>query len=92
MNADIVNALKILVLFTLVAARYHDRIRDFKFGDMKVPKPKIERMKKAMKFIKRTWRFWTPGKADVRVHNDLIKLLDEKKLVTVWFRTTRMLN
>lgn len=37
-------------------------------------------MKKAMKFIKRTWRFWTPGKADVRVHNDLIKLLDERKL------------
>ena len=44
------------------------------------PKPKKERMKKAMKFMKRTWRFWTPGKADVRVHNDLIKLLDERKL------------
>jgi hypothetical protein len=63
MNADIVNVLKILVLFTLVAARYHDRIRDFKFGDMKVPKPKKERMKKAMKFIKRTWRFWIESKS-----------------------------
>ena len=80
MNSDLVNVLKILVLFTLVAARYHDRIRDFKFGNMKVPKPKKERMKKAMKFIKRTWRFWTPAKADLRVHNDLIKLLDERKL------------
>jgi hypothetical protein len=37
-------------------------------------------MKKVMTFMKRTWRFWTPGKADVRVHNDLIKLLDERKL------------
>ena len=80
MNAEIVIVLKILVLLTLVAARYHDRIRDFKFGDMKVPKPKKERMKKVMKFLKRTWRFWTPGKADVRVHGDLIKLLDERKL------------
>ena len=80
MNGDIVNILKILVLFTLVAARYHDRIRDFKFGNMKVPKPKKERMKKVIKFMERSWRFWTPAKADVRVHNDLIKLLDERKL------------
>ncbi len=48
MNGDIVNILKILVLFTLIAARYHDRIRDFKFGDMKGPKPKKERMKKVI--------------------------------------------
>jgi hypothetical protein len=32
MNSDIVNATKVVVLFGIVAARYHDRIRDFKFG------------------------------------------------------------
>ena len=80
MNSDLVNVLKILVLFTLVAARYHDRIRDFRFGKTKVPKPKKERMKKLMKFMKRTWRFWTPGKASIRVHEDLKKLLNERKL------------
>jgi hypothetical protein len=80
MNSDLVNVLKILVLFTLVAARYHDRIRDFRFGKTKVPKPKKERMKKLMKFIKRTWRFWTPGKSASRVHNDLKKLLNEREL------------
>ena len=74
MNSDLVNVFKILVLFMIVAARYHDRIRDFKFGDMKVQKPKKKRMKKVMKFMKRTWRFWTPGKASTRVHNDLIDL------------------
>ena len=77
---EIVVAIKILVVFALIAARYHDRIRDVRFGDIKVKKPKKERMKKLMKFMKRIWRFWTPGKADVRVHNDLIKLLDERKL------------
>ena len=80
MNSDLVNVFKILVLFMIVAARYHDRIRDFKFGDMKVQKPKKKRMKKVMKFMKRTWRFWTPGKASTRVHNDLIDLLNERKL------------
>lgn len=77
---ELLLALKILVFIAIVAARYHDRIRDFKFGDMTIPKPKKERMKKAMEFMKRTWRFWTPGKADERVHNTLIKLLDERKL------------
>ncbi len=80
MNTDLVNVFKILVLFMFVAARYHDRIRDFKFGDMKIQKPKKERMKKVMKFLKRTWRFWTPGKAANRVHNDLKKLLTEREL------------
>lgn len=41
---------------------------------------KKERMKKALKFLKRTWRFWTPGKALNRVHNDLKKLFDERAL------------
>jgi hypothetical protein len=80
MNTDLVNVFKILVLVMIVAARYHDRIRDFKFGDMKVQKPKKERMKKLMNLLKRTWRFWTPEKASSRVHNDLIKLLNERKL------------
>ena len=63
-----------------VAARYHDCIRDFKFGDMKVPTPKKKRMKKVIKFMKRTWRFWTPNKASNRVHDDLKKLFKEREL------------
>jgi hypothetical protein len=77
---EILLLIKVLVIVAIIFARKQDKIRDSKFGDMKVPKPKKERMKKAMKFMKHTWRFWTPGKADVRVHNDLIKLLDERKL------------
>jgi len=76
MNSDLVNALKVLVLFALLAARYHDRIRDFKFGDMKTKKVKKERMKKLLNFIKRTWRFWTPGKAETRVRKVILALLD----------------
>jgi hypothetical protein len=73
---EIVVAIKILVVFALIAARYHDRIRDVRFGDMKVPKPKKERMKKLMKFIKRIWRFCTPGKAESRVRKAIVTLLD----------------
>jgi hypothetical protein len=76
MNSDLFNVLKVLVLFLFVAARYHDRIRDFKFGDMKVKKLKKERMKKLMKFMKRTWRFCTPGKAESRVRKSIVTLLD----------------
>jgi len=92
MNTDLVNVFKILVLVMIVAARYHDRIRDFKFGDMKVKKPKKERMKKLMNLLKRTWRFWTPEKASSRVHNDLIKLLNERKLRYSIAMHNRILN
>jgi hypothetical protein len=80
MNADLVNVFKVLVLFMIVAARYHDRLRDFKFGDMKVPKPKKERMKKVMKFMKRTWRFWTPKYKVMRVQDDVKKILTDAQI------------
>lgn len=80
MNLEFLIVLKVFVIVALIVARRHDKIRDTRFGDMKIPKPKKERMKKVLKFMKRTWRFWTPGKADVRVHKDLIQLLDERKL------------
>jgi hypothetical protein len=77
---EILLAIKVLIIVAVIAARYQDRMRDFKFEDMKVPKPKKERMKKVMKFMKRTWRFWTPSKASNRVHDDLKKLLKEREL------------
>ena len=80
MNSDLVNVLKIFVLFSLVAARYHDRIRDFRFGQTKVPKPKKERMKKLMKFMKRTWRFWTPKYKVMRVQDDVKKILTDAQI------------
>lgn len=77
---EILLAIKVLIIVAVIAARYQDRIRDTRFGDMKPEKTKKERMKKAMKFLKRTWRFWTPGKALNRVHNDLKKLFNERGL------------
>jgi hypothetical protein len=76
MNSDIINALKVVVLVGIVAARYHDRIRDFKFGNMKIQKTKKERMKKLLNAMKRTWRFWTPKKAESRVRKLITTLLD----------------
>ena len=80
MYMEILLAIKVLIIVAVIAARYQDRIRDTRFGYMKPQKPKKERMKKVMKFINRTWRFWTPGKAANRVHNDLRKLLTEREL------------
>lgn len=76
MNSNIVTALKIMVLLVLVAASYQHRIRDFKFGDKNSKKAKKERMKKLVNFIKRTWRFWTPQKAEARVRKVITTLLD----------------
>ena len=73
---EIVVVIKVLVVFALIAARYHDRLRDVSFGDMKFPKSKKERMKKLIHFMKRTWRFWTPRKAEKRVRKAILTLLD----------------
>jgi len=80
MNMEILILIKVLVIVAIIAARQQDKIRERRLLIKLVSEPKKQRMKKAMKFMKRTWRFWTPGKADVRVHSDLIKLLDERKL------------
>ena len=73
---EIFVAIKVLIIFAIIAARHQNRIRDSRFGDVKVKKPKKERMKKLMKFAKRTWRFWTPGKAESRVRKEIISFLD----------------
>jgi len=73
---EILIAIKIFVIFAILAARHQNRIRDSRFGDVNVTKPKKERMKKIMKFVKRTWRFWTPAKAEQRVRKEIISFLD----------------
>jgi hypothetical protein len=77
---EILLAIKVLIIVAVIAARYQDRIRDTRFGDMKPKKTKKKRMEKVMKFMKRIWRFWTPNKASNRVHDDLKKLLKEREL------------
>lgn len=77
---EILIAIKVLIIVAVIAARYQDRMRDTRFGDMKPKKTKKERMKKVIKFMKRTWRFWTPSKAANRVHYDIKKLLKEREL------------
>jgi hypothetical protein len=77
---EILLAIKFLVIIAIIAARQQNRIRDSRFGDTRVEKPKKEQMKKIMNFMKRTWRFWTPEKAASRVHNDLKTLLNQREL------------
>jgi len=71
---------KLLVLVAYLAARHQDKLRDSRFGSMTNNKPKKERMKKLMKFMKRTWRFWTPQYKVKRVQHDVKKILTDAQI------------
>jgi hypothetical protein len=80
MNLKWIVVFKLLIILAYLAARHQNKLRNEKFGDIEVSKPKKERMKKLIKFMKRTWRFWTPNYSEGRVRKAILTLLDGMKI------------